>query len=81
MPLPTEPIGSVPRPQELLDGIREFDAGHISRGELDALYDRATRDTIERFEATGLLPTENRRNPVLRPTRSMDSRHSQRTAS
>lgn len=53
MPLPTEPIGSVPRPQELLDGIREFDAGHISRGELDALYDRATRDTIERFEATG----------------------------
>jgi methionine synthase II (cobalamin-independent) len=53
MSLPTEPIGSVPRPRELLQGIQEFSAGHISRGELNALYDRAIRDTIKRFEATG----------------------------
>jgi 5-methyltetrahydropteroyltriglutamate--homocysteine methyltransferase len=53
MPIPTEPIGSVPRPQALIKEIQEFAAGRISRGELNALYDRAIRDTIERFEATG----------------------------
>ncbi len=53
MPMPTEPIGSVPRPQDLINGIQEFNAGRISRGELHALYDRAIRDTIKRFEATG----------------------------
>jgi 5-methyltetrahydropteroyltriglutamate--homocysteine methyltransferase len=53
MSLPTEPIGSVPRPRELLQGIQDFSAGRISRGELNALYDRAIRDTIKRFEATG----------------------------
>ena len=34
-------------------GIREFHSGRISKEELDALYGRAIRDTIERFEATG----------------------------
>jgi len=53
MPIPTEPIGSVPRPQELIQGIQEFNAGRLSRGELNSLYDRAIRDTIKRFEATG----------------------------
>jgi methionine synthase II (cobalamin-independent) len=57
MPLPSEPIGSVPRPEDLLQGIREFSAGRISRGELNSLYDRAIRDTIKRFEAT--------RSPVI----------------
>ena len=53
MPLPTEPIGSVPRPRELIQGIQEFSAGRISRSALNSLYDRAIRDTIRRFEATG----------------------------
>jgi 5-methyltetrahydropteroyltriglutamate--homocysteine methyltransferase len=57
MPLPTEPIGSVPRPRELIQGIQKFRAGRISRAELNSLYDRAIRDTIERFEAT--------RSPVI----------------
>jgi len=57
MAMPTEPIGSVPRPQELINGMQEFDAGRISRGELQALCDRAVRDTIKRFEAT--------RSPVI----------------
>jgi 5-methyltetrahydropteroyltriglutamate--homocysteine methyltransferase len=51
--IPTEPIGSIPRPRELLEGITEFDAGKISEARLDALYERAVRDTIEQFEATG----------------------------
>jgi 5-methyltetrahydropteroyltriglutamate--homocysteine methyltransferase len=51
--LPTEPIGSVPRPQELLDGIAGFEAGRVGRDELDALYDDAVRDTVARLEETG----------------------------
>jgi 5-methyltetrahydropteroyltriglutamate--homocysteine methyltransferase len=53
MPIPTEPIGSIPRPQALIDGIQAFSAARITQQELTALYDAALRDTITRFEATG----------------------------
>ena len=53
MMIPTQPIGSIPRPPAVIQGIQAFSAGKISRGELDSLYDAAVRDTIERFEATG----------------------------
>jgi 5-methyltetrahydropteroyltriglutamate--homocysteine methyltransferase len=53
MPIPTEPIGSIPRPAELIEGMGRFTAGRISRDEMRSLYDRAIRDTIQRFEATG----------------------------
>jgi 5-methyltetrahydropteroyltriglutamate--homocysteine methyltransferase len=53
MMIPTEPIGSIPRPHGLIEGMQAFNAGKISRAELDNLYDVALRDTIERFEATG----------------------------
>lgn len=53
MGLPTEPIGSIPRPQALLAGIADHAAGRIGRDALDALYDDAVRDTIATFEALG----------------------------
>ncbi len=53
MSIPTEPIGSIPRPPALLDGIQAFNAGRLSQHELTSLYDAAIRDTIQRFEATG----------------------------
>lgn len=53
MSIPTEPIGSIPRPQALLEGMQAFSAGRLSQQELDELYDAALRDTIQRFEATG----------------------------
>ena len=53
MAIPTEPIGSIPRPPALLEGMQEFAAGRLSQQELDSLYDAAIRDTIKRFEATG----------------------------
>ncbi|MGH7671891.1 MAG: cobalamin-independent methionine synthase II family protein [Gemmatimonadales bacterium] len=53
MPLPTEPIGSIPRPPELVEGMGRFAAGRISQDDMRSLYDRAIRDTIQRFEATG----------------------------
>ena len=53
MTIPTEPIGSVPRPTELIEGVRAFAEGRMAKTELDALYLHAIRDTIRRFEATG----------------------------
>lgn len=53
MNIPTESIGSIPRPPQLLDALNEFRSGRLSRERLDACYDDALRDTIERFEATG----------------------------
>jgi len=53
MPIPTEPIGSIPRPRQLIKAINDFQAGRIARDKLDALYTEALRDTIRRFEATG----------------------------
>ena len=53
MAIPTEPIGSIPRPQELIQGVISFSEGKISQAELDVLYDRALQDTIRLFEETG----------------------------
>src|SRR5712692_3766901 len=51
--LPTEPIGSIPRPPELLNAIREYESGKISGASLERAYDLATEETIRKFEATG----------------------------
>jgi 5-methyltetrahydropteroyltriglutamate--homocysteine methyltransferase len=50
MMIPTEPIGSIPRPPELIEAVA---AGSISDPNLDPHYEDAVRDTIERFESTG----------------------------
>jgi 5-methyltetrahydropteroyltriglutamate--homocysteine methyltransferase len=51
MAIPTEPIGSIPRPQVLIDAIAAIGDG--THGSLDALYAEAIRDTVAEFEATG----------------------------
>ncbi|HLG22443.1 MAG TPA: hypothetical protein VI382_06480 [Candidatus Manganitrophaceae bacterium] len=43
MPIPTEPIGGIPRPRALIDGINAFKGGRISQKELDPLNDAALR--------------------------------------
>ena len=53
MPLPTEPIGSIPRPPELIQGMKAFGDGRISADALEALFDGAVRDTLRRFQETG----------------------------
>jgi 5-methyltetrahydropteroyltriglutamate--homocysteine methyltransferase len=50
MTLPTEPIGSIPRPLELIQALARRDADDPS---LEPLYEDAVRDTVKRFEATG----------------------------
>jgi 5-methyltetrahydropteroyltriglutamate--homocysteine methyltransferase len=51
MAIPTEPIGSIPRPQKLLDAIAAV--GNGMDESLDSLYAEAVRDTVLQFEATG----------------------------
>lgn len=53
MPIPTEPIGSIPRPPELIAAVRDFQAGRLAADKLEALYADALRDTIRLFEETG----------------------------
>ena len=53
MTLPTESIGSIPRPPALLEGIEQFRLGKLSQAKLDALYEEALKDTIVRLEVTG----------------------------
>src|SRR6202158_531784 len=48
--IPTEPIGSIPRP---LDLIARVARGDSEDPDLASLYEDAIRDTIERFEAAG----------------------------
>jgi 5-methyltetrahydropteroyltriglutamate--homocysteine methyltransferase len=48
--IPTEPIGSIPRPLELIEQVEKSGA---EDPRLDPLYESAIRDTISRFEATG----------------------------
>lgn len=51
--LPTEPIGSIPRPLALVQAIRNADAGQLDPTVLETLYDEAVRDTLRRCETTG----------------------------
>jgi 5-methyltetrahydropteroyltriglutamate--homocysteine methyltransferase len=51
MRIPTEPIGSIPRPQTLIDAIAA--AGDGNAPALERLYAEAARDTIKELEATG----------------------------
>ena len=48
--IPTEPIGSIPRPLNLLQKLAKFDSEDPA---LAPLYEDAVRDTVERSEATG----------------------------
>jgi 5-methyltetrahydropteroyltriglutamate--homocysteine methyltransferase len=48
--IPTEPIGSIPRPERLIE---VASAANADEAELASLYQDAVRDTIARFEETG----------------------------
>jgi methionine synthase II (cobalamin-independent) len=53
MTIPTENVGSLPRPARLQAAIAAYDAGTISFDDLAKEQDDACRDSIERMEATG----------------------------
>ena len=51
--IPTEPVGSLPRPARLQAAYADYDAGKISQEQLEAEQDEAVKDSIARGEATG----------------------------
>jgi 5-methyltetrahydropteroyltriglutamate--homocysteine methyltransferase len=51
MTIPTEPIGSIPRPAELIDTIAAL--GTHDHPKLEPMYAAAIADTVKRFEETG----------------------------
>ncbi len=51
--IPTEPVGSLPRPATLQAAYADYDAGNITKAQLEALQDEAVGDSIRRMEATG----------------------------
>jgi methionine synthase II (cobalamin-independent) len=51
--IPTEPVGSLPRPSSLQAAYADYDAGNISKDDLEKEQDAAVKDSIERMEATG----------------------------
>jgi len=53
VPIPTELVGSLPRPAKLQDAYQAYDDGKISFEELQAEQDAAAEDSIRRLEATG----------------------------
>ena len=53
MPIPTEPVGSLPRPMKLQQAFADYDAGKIKQEELQREQDAACLDSIKRSEATG----------------------------
>ncbi len=51
--IPTEPVGSLPRPSWLQQAYAQYDAGEITREELETEQDKAVKDSIEHQEQTG----------------------------
>jgi methionine synthase II (cobalamin-independent) len=53
MPIPTELVGSLPRPMKLQEAYADYDEGKIEFDQLQARQDEAAADSIRRLEATG----------------------------
>jgi methionine synthase II (cobalamin-independent) len=53
MPIPTELVGSLPRPMKLQQAYADHDEGKITWEELVAAQDEAAADSIRRLEETG----------------------------
>ncbi len=53
MPIPTELVGSLPRPMKLQEAYADHDEGKITWEQLQAAQDEAATDSIHRLEATG----------------------------
>ncbi|MEO7498632.1 MAG: hypothetical protein ABIX11_03490 [Casimicrobiaceae bacterium] len=51
--IPTEPVGSLPRPMKLQNAYADYDAGKIKLAQLEAEQEVAAADSIKRMEATG----------------------------
>jgi methionine synthase II (cobalamin-independent) len=53
MPIPTELVGSLPRPEKLQNAYQDLDDGKIEGADLAKLQEEAAEDSIRRLEQTG----------------------------
>ncbi|KAF9873890.1 5-methyltetrahydropteroyltriglutamate-homocysteine methyltransferase [Colletotrichum karsti] len=53
MGIPTELVGSLPRPEALQQAYADYDAGKILKGQLEKAQDAAVKDSINRLKDTG----------------------------
>jgi methionine synthase II (cobalamin-independent) len=53
MPIPTELVGSLPRPIKLQQAYQDYDEGKITEAQFVAAQDVAAEDSIKRLEETG----------------------------
>lgn len=53
MGIPTEIVGSLPRPELLQRTYADYDAGKISKYQLEKAQDVAAEDSIDRLKQTG----------------------------
>ena len=53
MPIPTETVGSLPRPMKLQEAYQRLDDGEITFEQLQERQDEAAKDSIRRLEETG----------------------------
>jgi len=53
MPIPTELVGSLPRPMKLQEAYQKLDDGEIQFEDLQELQEEAAQDSIKRLEETG----------------------------
>jgi methionine synthase II (cobalamin-independent) len=50
--IPTEPVGSLPRPNKLQAAYAAYDAGKITKAQLESEQEEAVLDTLKRYETT-----------------------------
>ncbi len=51
--IPTEPVGSMPRPAKLQEAYAAYDEGKIDKAALEVEQEAAVKDTIDRYQSTG----------------------------
>ena len=78
MPIPTELVGSLPRPMKLQDGYADYDEGKITWDDLKGLQDKAAEDSIKRLEAIGDQGRHRRRAARVELRDLPDHRHARR---
>jgi hypothetical protein len=66
MTIPTEPIGSIPRPQKVITAFEQYERGSLSREEFESICSEAVRETVEKLKPPDhrLSLTVSRLNPV-----------------
>lgn len=74
MPIPTEPVGSLPRPKYLQDAFAAYDAGKATREELLQAQEKAAADSVARLEETGSEFVTDGEQRVCAPLRALAAR-------